>query len=521
MRLTLETPTRLYIDDIDPLRLDEVKANLTYRDKKVQYELQKAKKSSWLQRKLGEEQYQAHLADLKSREKVCLLEQDADGRHFVLSGMKSYLEDKYKIQAKTLYSFPAARSIPWAKVPTRTPYPYQDQAKERLLEAFHARVEMGTGLGKSFIILNLVKDLGLKTVIMAPSQSIAEQLYDEFLEHFGKKYVGAFFDGKKDFKKLFVIGTGQSLTRVTPDSPAGEAFAQVQVFIADESHQCPATTLAKVCTGVLQNAPYRYFFSATQIRNDGKELLLDAITGKTVYEMTVREGVDQGYLAKPVFRMIFSRSPKHFQSDDANEMTREHLYYNPTVLAQAGEVINLSVEQLGHQVLVLIDEVEQFTRLLPFLRHKVAFAHGPLQPTTFHEDGRVKVAGNREKVPKEYQESDNAQLVRDFNAGKIPILIGTSCISTGTDIRANKTLIYLRGGKSEIEVRQGVGRCTRLEKSIGKTHCTVVDFWVLSPDGNTMKGTGKYGQWVIGKHAAERKAIYEDIYGPVEEVDWS
>ena len=518
MRLTLETPTRLYIDDLDPLRLSEVKANLTYKDQKVQYELQKLKRGGgWFQAKYGEDAYQKRLEDLKSRVDICLLNQDPDGRFWCLSGLRSYLEDKYRIQTKINVTYPEPQILPWMKVPDRTPYPYQENAKAKLLEALHARVEMGTGLGKSFIILNLVKELGLKTVVMAPSQNIAEQLYEEFLAHFGKKYVGQFFDGKKDFKKLFVVGTGQSLTRVEPDSPAGQAFKEVKVFIADESHQCPAATLAKVCTGILADAPYRYFFSATQIRNDGKDLLLDAITGKTVYEMTVREGVDQGYLAKPVFRMIFSRSPIHYEDEDANEMTRRHLFYNPTVLAQAGEIINLSVEQLGHQVLVLIDEVEQFKKLSGFLRHKASFAHGPLQACSCQKPGwnGKKHDGNACKVDPEYREVDNGQLVKDFNAGKIPVLIGTSAIATGTDIRNNKTMVYLRGGKSEIEVRQGVGRCTRKEKRIDKTACTVVDFWVTSPDGNTMKN------WAVGRHAAERKKIYEDIYGPVEEVDWT
>lgn len=508
MKLTLQTPTKLYIDDLDEIRLSEIRASLTYKDQKVVYELRKLKRNYWLAQKIGQEAFDARVNDLKERATVCLLNQDPDGRYWCLSGMKGYLETKYGIKADVKFKYPEPRLIPWEHVPTRTPYPYQETAKERLLEAFHARVEMGTGLGKSFIILNLAKSLGLKTVVMAPSQNIAEQLYREFLHHFGKKHVGAFFDGKKDYKKLFIIGTGQSLTRVDPASEIGKVMSEVQVFIADESHQCPAATLAKVCTGVLQNAPYRYFFSATQIRNDGLDLLLDAISGQTVFEMTVREGVDQGYLAKPVFKMIETRSDRHYDSDDANEMTREHLYYNPRVLAQAGEIANLSVSQLGHQVLILIDEVEQFTRLLPFLKHKAQFAHGPLAACKCGKPGWTADKGhdgNVCKVPAEYREVDNGDLVDRFNRNEFPILIGTSCISTGTDIRSVKTMIYLKGGKSEIEVRQGVGRCTR--KVDGKTACTVIDFDVTNIP-------------VLTKHAAERRSIFDDTYGPTETVEW-
>jgi superfamily II DNA or RNA helicase len=517
LKLTLATPLKLYIDHLDGIRLSEIRESLTYRDKKVQYELQKHKHASWFERKYGEDAYQKRMEELKAQEKICLLNQDPDGRYWVMSGMRGYLENKYGLTTEVLVRYPEPRLMPWSEVPNKTPYPYQENARAALLARLHARVEMGTGLGKSFILLNICRELGLKTVIMAPSTSIADQLFQDFVKHLGKKHVGAFYDGKKDFKKLIVIGNAQSFTRVEPGSPAWEAMSKAQVFMADESHQCPAATLSRVCSGLLADAPYRFFFSATQMRNDGLDKLLDAITGPTVYSMTVREGVDQGYLSKPVFRMIRTRSDANFASDDANEMTREHLYRNRLVLAQAAEVINQSVEHLGHQVLVLIDEVEQFTLLRPLLNHKVGFAHGPLTATTYKTDdlgnqilGRdgypvVKTKGNRDSVPREYWESDPNDLVAQFNAGEFPILVGTSCISTGTDIRSVKTMVYLKGGKSEIEVKQGVGRCTR--KVPGKNACSVVDFDVANVA-------------ILSKHAKARKAIFDDIYGPVQVVDW-
>ena len=429
MKLRLETPTRLYIEDLDGIRLSEIRESLTYRDKKVQFELQKFKRATWFENKYGTEVYEARLAELKAKEKICLLNQDPDGRYWVMSGQNQYLENKYGLVTESLVSYPEPHLRPWHEVPGKTPYPYQTKAREALLARRHARVEMGTGLGKSFILLNLARELGLRTVIMAPSTSIADQLYLDFVKHLGKKAVGAYYDGKKDYKKLIVIGNAQSLTRIEEGSEIWKVMSTAQVFMADESHQCPASTLNRVCSGLLKDAPYRFFFSATQIRNDGLDKLLDAITGPTVYTMTVREGVDQGYLSKPVFRVIKTRSDQNYEDDDANEMTRVHLYYNPLVLAQAAEIINQSVEKLGHQILVLIDEVAQFTRLLPLLKHRAEFAHGPL-------------GENRSKVPPKYHESDPNRLVDQFNAGEFPILVGTSCISTGTDIRTVKTMVY-------------------------------------------------------------------------------
>jgi hypothetical protein len=160
-------------------------------------------------------------------------------------------------------------------------------------------------------------------------------------------------------------------------------------------------------------------------------------------------------------------------------------------------------------VLVLIDEMRQFSKLLPYLTHgPIGFAHGPL-----NDD-------NKPDVPPEYWDSDPKQLVSDFNSGKIPILIGTSCISTGTDIKAVRILIFLQGGKSEIAVKQAIGRGTRLYP--GKPQCNIVDYMPMTPDGEfTYQGirNSQFPKWTPGWHALERIKIYNEIYAPVQELD--
>jgi superfamily II DNA or RNA helicase len=220
---------------------------------------------------------------------------------------------------------------------------------------------------------------------------------------------------------------------------------------------------------------------------------LEGITGPIVFRMSVREGIDQGYLAKPLFKVVRVKSASGYNSRDVNNMTRKHLLYNPAVNKAAGELANKAVDLLGHSVLILVDEIEQFSHLLPHLKHPAKFAHG----------GVTK--DNKGSLPPEYHDSDPAALVEEFNAGKLPVLVGTSCISTGTDIRAVKTMIYLMGGKSEIQVKQAVGRCTR--KVPGKDNCMVIDFDVVNIESQH-------------RHAQTRKLIYEDIYGPVAEIDW-
>lgn len=499
MSIVIETPTRARLVGLPE---EELRKHLTYIDKSVDFELKKARNSKWLLQKLGEEGWRAHLAELKGKRQQCLLFEDDRGL-WTYSGLAWWLAGKFHCDVSNEVIYPEPKTIPWAKTPEKTPRSYQVEMKELLLAARHGGVEVGTGLGKSFVILLLAKELGLKTVVMTPSASIAEQILNDFQKHLGKKCVGQFFGGKKDSKKQFVIAVDDSLANVREGDEHWDNLRRAQVFIADESHQCPARTLAAVCFGLLGDAPYRFFFSGTQMRNDGLDMLLDAITSRIVFRMTVEDGVKLGVLAKPMFRVVRAFSETDFSSADANEMTRAHLYYNPEVSAKAAEIANLMVEELGRQVVILIKEVEQLSYLLPHLRHEVRFAHGGLTATTYHANGKVKKQGNRDKVLKEYWDSDPNAFVEEFNRGEVPILVGTSCITTGTDIQSVGAIIYIQGGKSEIQVKQCVGRGTR--KPAGKEDCYFVDFDIANVD-------------TLHRHAEERKEIYASIYPDYEEL---
>lgn len=494
-----ETPTRIRLED---LPVEQLRKHLTYIDKSVDYELQKARHSKYLLKQLGEEGWREHLAELKAKREQCLLFEDSRG-FWTWAGLGWWLASKFNTSLVNNVKYPEPVSIPWAKVPDKTPRNYQSRMERLLLEARHGGVEVGTGLGKSYVIMLLAKELGLKTVVMTPSVSIAGQIYNEFKIHLGEKYVGQFFDGKKDSRKRFVVAVDDSLTKIVEGDEHWHNLHDTQVFIADESHLCPAKSLAKVCHGLLSQAPYRFFFSGTQMRNDGLDLLLDSITGKIVFRMSVKDGVDQGWLAKPRFRMVPVSSSVSYFSRDPNEMTRAHLYYTPEVCAKAAEVANLMVEEMGRQVVILVKEIEQFAWLLPYLRHQVKFAHGGVTATTYKPNGKIKTQGNRDKLPKEFWDSDPSRFVEEFNAKQFPVLVGTSCITTGTDIQTVECLIYLQGGKSEIQVKQAVGRGTR--KPPGKEDCFVIDFDVENIE-------------VVHRHAEERAAIYADIYPDFEEL---
>jgi superfamily II DNA or RNA helicase len=488
------SPCRTRIEGLPPAGSKErlqVESALSYRDKKAVFALKRLKNSSWLRQSIieskGEEAYLEELRRLKAEQDgSCLLENDE-----TYSGLASRLQGILGCQLINEVEYPDRELIPWESQPKNTMRPYQKEAVQRLLQARHGAVELATGLGKSTIILYLVKSLGLPTVVMAPSRSIAGQLYADFKYALGAKRVGFFGDGKKDCNKLVTIAIAASLVRVEPGTPQWEAFQKKQVFVADESHLTPAATLQQVCFGLLAQAPYRLFFSATQMRNDGLDVVLEGITGPVTMRMSTREGIEGGFLAKPHFRIAAVESEDDYRSSDIMRLHRHHVVNNRYMAKAAASLANLTIDHLKTPCLILIDELPQFTHILPHLRHKVALAHAA-------DPKKAK-----EEIPSGYQTCNVDALVKAFNAGDLPILVGTSCVSTGTDFTKVGHVIYLVGGSSEIALRQAIGRGTR--KPEGKFSFIFTDFDVVDvPE--------------LHRQADARRAVYADIWEPAKEV---
>lgn len=504
IRLVTPTIARLEGYSKDP----KLKLMLAYVDKKVEYDIKRLKDQlKWyLNDSSKYENLQLQIEELKKQRNKSLLFEDRDGL-WTYSGLANVIAQAFGDQVVRSYDLVPPKLLPWNNPPKYAPDDYQKQAAEALVAGSDTgpkRIEVATGLGKSLIIALVIKSLGLKSIVVSPSTSIAKQLYDEFCYLFGKRYVGFFGGGKKQSDKLITVAIDDSLVQVTEESEHWANLRSNQVLTWDESHTSPALTLQEVCMGLLGNVPRRYFASATQERADGTKIVLDGITGDTVLSMTAQEGVERGYLAKPVVSMVQVTSNARFIPTDPGKCTRQHLYYNPKVNEIAALLANRFVSA-NRPTLILIQEIEQFSYLLPHLKHQVAFAHAALTDK------------NKKTIPKEYWESDITGLVSDFNDGKIPILVGTTCISMGTDLRVPEAVIYLQGQSSVVKVMQALGRSTRggFSRNVlnpwtkqKKLDCFYVDFDVVNVP-------------LLHRHANIRKNTYKDAISTVQTLDFT
>lgn len=488
-------PTQIIL----PQSGEDVKKFLTYTDKSVQFQLHRLKSqqkfrgaSGWVDTKIDELKTQV--------KKVAGWEQD--GMFLTYSGLirDLVLRFNWQVEVPPKEWYPEAKNLPWLRVPQSEMWPHQRDALESLLRYNQAGVSVPTGGGKSRIILEAVRRFGLKTIIIAPSTSICEQLYNDFVHHFGIKFVGMYGAGKKKTDKLITICVAQALARLEPDSEAFQDLSQSKVFFFDETHQAPAETFEKVCMGVAQNCPYRYFFSATHVRGDGSEMILKGITGPIAYNTSFEALVEAKILARPVWRMFVTPPASASSFSDPNTETRNNLYKNPNVNKLAADIANKAVIIAKRPTVIIIQEFSQFVRLYPLIKVPFVFAHGG-EP---NKKDNPDLAADLSVIPAEYRQMDTSEAIKAFNTGKVELLVGTASVATGVDLKRTQCLVYLQGGASETKFKQAIGRGTRMGIE-GKTDCWMVDFLVN-------------GSKTLTRHALKRKEFAEELIGEVQVI---
>jgi superfamily II DNA or RNA helicase len=502
MKLTIINPSKAYVH-ASPEEMDDLRKELSYTNTSEAHALKRLYNNHWFRSK-NKEGWEAAINQTKSKVKRTLVYED-EGGTWIRPGSIPYIKTRIEVIVDAMElprCFPNLKMIAWEKKLPFDLHPYQEEGWRELIHAKHGNVELTTGSGKSAIILKLCREMGLKTAIVAPNKIIFYELLKKFEYHLGKGKVGTFGDGKKKIGKLFTVCISDSLCNIKRDTKEWDFFSSLDCLIVDESHTFGAETLEEICFGVLADIPYRFFFSGTQTRGDGGEKLLQSIIGRTVHTLTTKEAVDGGYICPHDFKIVnIESSNPNFNDSDALEMKRNHFLKNKNICAFIARIANtLTTLQPKQQMLVLVEELEQISMLTKLLKVPYAYAHSEKKPERLAELGLIKVSSD--------------ECVELFNRGRVNVLIGTSCIATGTNIFPTNHTINWVGGASEIRTKQGaVGRSVRLAShnpwmdSCGpKDKAIIWDFNV-------------FDVIIMGKHLEERLGYYKESGSKIEFVN--
>jgi len=488
MKLTIENPSKAYVE-ASADELDELRKELTYTNTALAHDVKRLYNNLWFRRK-NPTQWQKAVDEMKAKVKRTLVFTDDKGT-YIRPGSIPYLSNQ-NLQIENKIIYPQPKKVAWKVALPFELHSYQSESAVKLIDVRHGNVELCTGSGKSAILLKTCRETGYTTAIVAPSKSIFNELLEKFEHHFGKGMVGTFGAGKKKLGKRFTICIGDSIANIKPGTEEWDFFFNLDAMYIDESHTWGAESLEDICFGVFANVPVRNFYSGTQTRGDGTEKLLYSIIGKTVHTLSTKEAIDGGYICPHDYRIVkIESSNPNFNDSDVLAMKRAHFLKNRNICAFVAKLANAEALTRRRQSLILVEELEQIAMLLPMLKVPTAIAHSEKKAERLAELGLEKV--------------DPSESVEQFNKSDALVLIGTSCISTGTNIYPVHNCINWAGGASEIRTKQGaVGRSVRLGKSnpwasrcVPKEKATIWDFDV-------------YDCFVMSRHLEDRVSYYRE-----------
>ncbi len=234
-------------------------------------------------------------------------------------------------------------------------------------------------------------------------------------------------------------------------------------------HNCHRASSA-IYQEVLKQSPlayYRWAMSATAIREDNTEMLIQAIFGKILMHVPCSE-----LIRRPDVKII---RPYIFMIDTPNYQNKNYQTY-----AQIRKNCIVESQQRNQ----LIANVAQYMQKYgPTLLLVGIIEHGKKLEKMI--PGSVFISGKTSKNKKQ-------QALNDLMSGELKILIASPIIDEGLNLPGLKVLILCDGGKAATKLYQRIGRVVR--ETPGKEYALVVDF----KDKND----------ILEKHANRREKLY-------------
>jgi len=350
-----------------------------------------------------------------------------------------------------------------------TPRDYQIEAAFNILKYRRSLSELATSAGKTLIsFLTVARLLETKTVekilFIVPNVSLVLQASEDFQEYnYANRIdlkIQQIFAGKKikDGKNV-IIGTYQSLVK----KPT-EYFDQFGAVIVDETHKAKSVSI-KTILGKCKNATYKFGLSGT-LPKDGTldKLTLMSQTGPVISEVKASFLQDQGYIAKCNVKVIemnyatdkqrtafFELSQSKYDRKDVFSLEQNFVIDNPSRL----DFICSVISKVPRNSLVLFHRIDHGRKIYEKLREDS-------NKRVFYVDGGTD-KDIREEYKKKMEAGDEVVIVASF---------GT--FSTGISIKKIHNIFFTESFKSEVIIRQSIGRGLRQHES--KDAVLIVDF---------------------------------------------
>lgn len=261
-----------------------------------------------------------------------------------------------------------------------------------------------------------------------------------------------------------------------------EFLESVVCFIGDEFHHAKSDTWY---TSLLkcENALYKIGLTGSIDTSDPLTVQrLKALCGEIIVKISNDYLIERGISARPTIHSVPIASP-----DNIEEISEYQVAYDQGIVNNEfrNKLIAKITEKCYHDdkgILIIVNFLQHGNNISDLLTEydiPHEFIYGDLDKTT------------------------RKQHLTDMKEGKLKVLIATSLIDEGVDIKGINTLIIGAGGKSLRQVLQRIGRALRKKDDDNTTQ--IYDFIDM---------TNKF----LYKHYLERRSIYDNENFEVREI---
>ncbi len=368
---------------------------------------------------------------------------------------------------------------------------YQYEAVYRMLSTKRNIIIAATSSGKSSMLYATIRYHLLhkrKVLLIVPTVNLVNQMISDFSDYSSangwnvdSKAHGIYSGQDKVTDKPIIVSTWQSMASLMKNHT--KLFKQItdntDVLICDETHTMKSTVTSKLLEA-FTNTEFRTGVSGTLDGTNISELTLTGLLGPVYKAVTAKEMMDKGQVTKLLIKIMVLKHPEYMRKALKGMVYDEEIKHIVSNQARNNFISKLTVACKGN-TLILFNYVSHGTILyetiqkLVDVNRKVYFIHGKVDT---EERERIR------KIVENEQDSI--------------ILATASLFSTGTNIPSIENIVFAIPTKSNIRIRQSIGRGLRLKE--GKELCKIFD---IADDFRVGKVTN-----ATYKHMEDRVAIY-------------
>lgn len=399
------------------------------------------------------------------------------------------LTDNIKFNWSDIREKPKKKSL-WAAVLPKLRY-YQTDAGNIMIKKTRGIASMPTRSGKTYVIMDIIRRLGLQSLVIVPNLTLLHQTYEMFKKYFNSDFIGIVGDSIFTPNRI-TVATIQTLNSRFGTPEVQKLISDVNCLIIDEAHHINFSTKngevseyntwMNICMNI--NAYYRFGFTATPGKqNDLDRALLEATTGSIQYEISLEMLVKEEYILQPKvlvhkfnhkeLKYIDNKKEAHFEWKDWQQADKLGIVNNRERCEFITKIANDYTKE-GKTLLISVDKIKHANLIQQCLQG------------SYYLDGKSS-STERAKVLKEFENTKGAILV-------------TTLFKEGVTIIFNGILLATSFSK-ERKVMQTCGRVLNIAGGTGE----IID--IHDVDGSTLEKRYKLRKRVYKKEKFEIKDV--------------